>query len=91
MAEKTPVPVIVFVSEHCQPCEVVKQHLSNGQFEVSNGKQVDMVDVETEEGFAKMVAMEGLVTGVPIAFDGKKQCRLDLDEEDGVLFIECPD
>ena len=81
----------MFVSEHCTPCQEVKRLLENGDFLVNEeeGHEVDLVDVETEAGFAAMVKL-GEVTGIPSAYEGKRQCAIRVDEEDNLVILECP-
>lgn len=80
--------VTVFAAGHCEPCEEIKGMLQNGQFLV-NGQEaeVDLVDIETEEGFEE--AQKHELTAVPSAFLRGKQCQIRLDEETKTVLIEC--
>jgi hypothetical protein len=80
MAEET---VKIFVSGSCGPCQQVKQLVSEGKF---NRDKVDIIDVETEEGFP-MIEKMGL-NKVPTAMKGTDHCDLSLDGE--TLIITCP-
>jgi thiol-disulfide isomerase/thioredoxin len=78
----------VFVSGHCGPCHDIREHLEQGKFAVNGAEgEVEMVDVETEEGFTQI---PDSIEGVPAAFqeDGKT-CRLRIDKENDVLYLEC--
>ena len=85
MAEEA---IQVFVSSHCGSCAEVKRILESGQFSQSDGQTVDLIDVDTEEGFDRMQKHGGVVA-VPSAFYEGKKCRiLKADEMDG-LHIDC--
>lgn len=83
--------VTVFVGEHCKPCAEVKELLQEGAFLVNDeeGHSVDLVDVETQEGFISMVK-HGAVDGIPKAFIGDKICNISIDREEGIVLLECP-
>lgn len=85
MAEEA---VQVFVSSHCGSCVEVKRLLESGQFSQSDGQTVDLIDVDTDEGFERM-QKHGGVEAVPSAFYEGRKCRiLKADEMDG-LHIDC--
>ncbi len=80
----------LFVGGHCEPCIAVKKLVEEGAFIIDGeeGAQVEMIDVETEEGFPEIEKRQ--LTGIPRAFgeDGK-QCRIGIDEENGVVVFDC--
>lgn len=87
MSEKR---VKVFVAGHCEPCQEVKELLKEGAFVVDGeeGASVELIDIETDEGYTEMLAHE--VPAVPTAFAGGKQCKIGIDREEGVVVLECP-
>lgn len=80
-------PIKVFTAEHCRPChEMVK--LLKGKRVASNVvAPVDLIDIETEEGFKSINDNE--LPAVPCAKYKGKTCKLEVDEEAGVLLITC--
>ena len=82
----------LFVGSHCAPCERVKELVQGGQFLVDNeeGMSIEMIDVESDEGFPAI--LEHNLSGIPSAIDESgKQCRIRVDEEGGVVLFECGD
>ena len=82
--------VKVYVATHCHPCQTVKELLGSGHFSVNCTEGVaEVIDIETEEGFRQL---NDLVDGVPsaVSADGK-QCKIQIDEENDILILECPD
>jgi len=80
----------LFVGGHCTPCESIKKLVEEGMFLVNDqeGAQVDMIDVETEEGFANIEKHQ--LTGIPQAFDESgKRCKISIDEENKVVVFDC--
>jgi glutaredoxin len=77
--------VKIFVSASCGPCERVKKLIQEGKF---NLEDVDLIDLETEEGFPWIERLN--LDRVPAAFEGNKVCRLDIDPEQQSLVITCP-
>lgn len=82
--------VQVYVATHCGPCHEVKEILEDGGFTQSHGDSVDVIDVETEEGFEKLSEAGASVDGVPSAYYEGRKCRILVDKEEGTLHIECP-
>jgi hypothetical protein len=80
----------LFTSEHCKPCHELLSLVNKGRFVSDLGDAgVNVVDVETEEGFNQI--QEYNLLAVPQAFHGKKTCRLQIDDENEVLIITCKD
>lgn len=79
--------VEVYVAEHCQSCQEIKQMLEAGQFSLSHGDSIDLIDIETEEGYQKMQTNPNL-DAVPSAFYKGQKCKINRDEES--IYIECP-
>jgi glutaredoxin len=80
--------VKVYVATHCQPCEEVKRLLEKGHFSINGIEgEVDLIDVETEEGFKQI--FEGM-DAVPAAYSDGKRCKISIDEEGETLILECP-
>lgn len=80
---------VVYIASHCLPCKEVKELLEKRHFLV-NGieSEVEVVDIETEEGFARMRAFPEL-DGIPSAYQDGKACRIHIDDD--TLFLECQD
>ena len=74
----------VFVAENCQPCIPIKELIKEGKIDV----EVEMIDITSEQGF-EYIKHLGL-DGVPAAYDGSNPCRMQINEEDGILNIICP-
>ena len=73
----------IFIAEHCSPCQDLKAAVEAGKF----GTDVEIIDVESEEGFPYIEKL-GL-TEVPSAFFKGKKCLVHY-KDDG-LQLECPD
>lgn len=76
--------VRVFVSEHCGPCQIVKDMVEKGQ--VSD--EVELVDIESDEGFPYI--KEFALSGVPSAYKGNEKCEIKIDQAANKLHIVCP-
>ncbi|MDZ4230253.1 MAG: hypothetical protein U1B77_00360, partial [Dehalococcoidales bacterium] len=85
-ANAMPELIKVVISGSCEPCQEVKQLISEGRFNKDEG-DVDLIDLETEEGFGWMEKL-GL-TQVPTAYKGKKRCDLRIDDKERLLVIDC--
>lgn len=72
----------IFVAEHCEGCQQLKEIAENGGF----GDDVEVVDVETEEGFPKVAEME--LTEIPAAYEDGVKCRIKFTNYDAE--ISCP-
>ncbi len=80
-------PIKVFTAEHCVPCHEIVDLLKQKRFASDVVAPVDLVDIETEEGFASVKEEE--LEGVPSATYKGKTCKLEVDEEMGILLISC--
>jgi glutaredoxin len=79
----------VYTAAHCEGCQEVKEMLEKGQFTVDGEEgEVDLVDIETEEGFAEATKRDDL-TGVPAAFKDAKVCKIKIDDENHIVMLEC--
>lgn len=86
----------VYVGEHCKPCHEITELLQSGRFEADIGEdvQVDLIDIETEEGFkqltdeiSKIPADE--ISKIPAAtFNGEK-CSISIDREFNAVYFSC--
>lgn len=86
MAEVKDDKVRVFISGSCGPCKEIKQLIEEGKF---NQEEVDVLDLETEDGFPWLERMQ--LTRVPAAYKGKQSCELEIDTETNSLIITCPE
>lgn len=86
-----PKAIKVYASQHCGPCREVTELLSKGRFEsnISADTGVDVVDVESEEGY-KALENEN-IGAVPTAKYNGKTCKLEIDREEMVVVITCPE
>ncbi len=82
-------PVKIFVSSSCSHCQELKKLIESGQFTIDGqADKVEVVDVDTEEGYLA-VALYNL-TAVPSAYSDKgNQCRILVNNENNALDIEC--
>lgn len=79
----------LFISEHCEPCQEIKELVGKGQFLI-NGESgdIELIDLESEEGF-KMLEKYDL-EGIPQAISSEgKICSIKIDEEDDTVLFVC--
>jgi len=72
----------LFIAEHCEPCQAVKNIVQKAKSE-----DVEMVDVETDEGFPYIQQLG--IEGIPSAYKEGEKCELYVDEEAEVINIIC--
>ncbi len=80
----------VYTAKHCTPCEEIKRLIEEGKF--AGEKEVELVDIETDEGFEKF-REEVLQFGdaaVPTAYKDGEKCLIRINEEKNNILIECP-
>lgn len=80
----------IYTAKHCQPCHQVAQLIKEGRF--SGEEEVELIDIETDEGFLKFQE-EVLSFGggaVPSAYKGGERCLLHVDDETNSVLIDCP-
>lgn len=78
----------VYTSKHCKPCHGIVDRIKSGKF---NQEEVDLIDIETPEGFEKFKE-EVLAFGdgaVPSAYKDGTRCLISINDEDNVV-IDCP-
>lgn len=85
MAKKV---IKVYVAAHCKPCHEITELLHAGRFEADIGEdvQVDLIDVETEEGFGRITDD---IDKLPSAKYGEKSCTLSIDRELNAVYLSC--
>lgn len=79
----------IYTAEHCAPCHDVMHRLKEQGHQI-DGEAVEIIDVETDEGFAEF-SREVLSQGdgaVPWATRDGERCLI-LHVEDGIA-LECP-
>jgi len=78
----------IFTSKNCPPCQELEEKLKEAHLE----DEVELIDIETDEGFLKFKeeVIDHRDGGVPSAFKDGKQCKIGYDEEDK-LVLECPE
>jgi predicted thioredoxin/glutaredoxin len=77
----------VFTSKSCQPCQEVSRLLKEGKYQ----GDIEIVDIETDEGF-EAFTKEVLSMGpgaVPSAYKDGKKCLISISEDKNVQF-NCP-
>ena len=72
----------IFVAEHCPPCHLLKEIAASGGF----GEEVEVVDVESEEGFPEIAERD--LTEIPSAFQGEMKCEIRWSDTN--VEIVCP-
>jgi len=77
----------IYVGQHCAPCHEIERLIKEGNFETDLEEDLEIIDVESESGFAE-VAKEELY-GIPVAKYKGNFCRLEVDEDTKVLIISC--
>lgn len=83
-------PIKIFSSPACPPCIEVEERIRDGKID---GTPVEIVNVETDEGFADMMStLERCGSDtieVPSAFHNGRQCEIRV-LEDSVKMLNCP-
>lgn len=86
----------VYVSEHCKPCHEITELLHSGRFEADIGEdvQVDLIDIETEEGFNRLTEerfnrLTDEITSIPAARYNGKKCSISIDREFNAVYLSC--
>jgi hypothetical protein len=80
----------VFTSGHCIPCQEFKKMVAENKVDIDAepGSTLNIVDIETEEGFTTLSKTEGDVTGIPAAQYNGQSCRIEVKGER--IIIRCP-
>lgn len=81
--------VKIYTAEHCSPCREVEKLLKQ-QGNKIDGEDVELIDVESDEGFKKFSDDE-VTQGnlfVPSAYKERGICAIKVIED--VLHLECP-
>lgn len=73
----------VFIAGHCKPCQELKEMAENGIL-----GDVEVIDLETEEGFQYFEKMD--ITGVPSIYRDGVKCSISYTEDESIEII-CPD
>lgn len=77
----------IYVSKHCEPCQKIKELMEKGKVP----KDIEVVDIETDEGFA-IFSSEVLSNGdsfVPSAYKDGKMCKIKVDDETEEVSLDC--
>jgi len=75
----------VFVGEHCPSCQPVKDFVKSGKLK----GEIEIIDVETEEGFPYIEKMNLEI--IPSVYADDKKCQIEYDEKgENVIDIICP-
>ena len=72
----------LFVAAHCPPCQILKEIAASGGF----GEEVEVVDVESEEGFPKIAEKD--LSEIPSAYQGEVKCEIRWSDTN--VEIVCP-
>lgn len=78
----------VYTAKHCTPCHEVERLIKEGRFD----GEIELVDIETDEGFLKFKdqVLQHTDGAVPSAYKDGKRCKIQIDEEEDRLIFECP-
>jgi predicted thioredoxin/glutaredoxin len=81
-------PIKIYTSKNCPPCQELEEKLKESELK----DEVELVDIESDEGFLdfKKEVLDHDDGAVPTAFKNGKQCKIGYDAEDR-LIIECPE
>lgn len=80
-------PIRVYTAKHCEPCHKIEDLIKEGKI----SEDVELVDIETDEGFLKFKE-DVLARGdgaVPSAYKEGQQCKIGFNEDDSLVF-QCP-
>lgn len=83
--------IVYYTASGCKPCEEVTRLINEGRVANSEIDEIDMVDIETDEGFerfTKEVLSKGHGAAPSAYLDGKK-CQIEIHDEEIVVF-NCP-
>lgn len=78
----------IYTSKNCPPCQELEEKLRESDIQ----DEVELVDIESDEGFLKFKkeVLDHRDGGVPTAYKDGKQCKIGYDENDK-LILECPE
>lgn len=83
--------IVYYTSKNseCEPCKEINELIDQGKFQSPDG-QLDLVDITTDEGFARFnkEVLSKDDGAVPSAYKDGKRCMIMI--EDGVVQFECP-
>jgi len=79
--------VRIYTARHCTPCHHIEDLIKEGKI----SEDVELIDIETDEGFLKFKeeVLDSDDGRVPSAYKEGQQCRIGLDEQDTLVF-DCP-
>jgi len=72
----------IFIAKHCLPCQQLKEIARNGGF----GDDVEVIDIETEEGFPNIAELK--LEEIPVAYEDGKKCAIKYSDDN--IEIKCP-
>lgn len=77
----------IFTSKNCPPCQELEEKLKEADLQ----DEVELIDIETDEGFLKFKeeVIDHRDGAVPTAYKDGKQCKIGYTEEGG-LVLDCP-
>ena len=77
----------IYTAKHCMPCKEVEEKIKAPD----TGEELEVIDVETEEGFEKFrkEVLDYADGAVPSAYKDGVRCKIGFDEEGGIL-LDCP-
>lgn len=85
--------IVVYTSQDCTPCEEVAKLLEAGRVSNPDIDKVELVDIGTDEGFARFNEEVLLKDNgaVPSAYLDGKRCLIEILEDDTVFFNCAPE
>lgn len=80
-------PIRVYTAKHCDPCHKIEDLIREGRI----SEDVELVDIETDEGFLKFKeeVLNSDNGAVPSAYKEGQQCKIGFGEDNSLVF-ECP-
>lgn len=82
--------ITIYTSKNCQPCKEVERLIQEGRIGHELEDEIELVDIETDEGFAKFTeeVLQHQDGQIPSAYREGKKCAIGFDEENN-LVISC--
>lgn len=79
----------VYIAASCGPCEQIESLIRDGKVDFDG--EVELIDVETEQGFDifEREVLSHSDSAIPSAYKNGKECKL-LIGDDGQILFNCP-
>ena len=77
----------IYTAKHCGPCQEVMRLINEGKI-VGNDDDIEVIDIETDDGFAefnkRILSHSDAI--VPSAFKDDKQCKILIEDGETITF-----